>query len=77
LYAEAVAYVGLSGEPDERLWSHALEDDSTVVTTKARLQPQVIQAILRHSDISVTLDFYLATPEEEAREALDKVSSLI
>lgn len=36
LYAEAVAYVGLSGEPDEHLWSYALEDDSTVVTTKAR-----------------------------------------
>jgi hypothetical protein len=29
------------------------------------------------SDISVTLDFYLATPEEEAGEALDKLSSLI
>ena len=43
----------------------------------ARLQPKVIQAILRHSDISVTLDFYLATPKGEAREALDKVSSLI
>jgi predicted nuclease of predicted toxin-antitoxin system len=36
LYAEAVAYVGLSGEPDEHLWSYALEDDSTVVTTNAR-----------------------------------------
>ena len=44
---------------------------------RARLQPKVIQAILRHSDISVTLGFYLATPQKEARDALDKVSSLI
>ena len=25
LYAEAVAHVGLSGEPDEHIWNYALE----------------------------------------------------
>lgn len=30
LYAEAVAHVGLSREPDERIWSYALEHDFTV-----------------------------------------------
>lgn len=36
LYAEAVAHVGLSGEPDEHIWNYALEHDFTVVTTNAR-----------------------------------------
>jgi predicted nuclease of predicted toxin-antitoxin system len=36
LYAEAVAHVGLSGEPDEHIWNYALELDFTVVTTNAR-----------------------------------------
>jgi predicted nuclease of predicted toxin-antitoxin system len=36
LYAEAVAHVGLSGEPDEHIWNNALEHDFTVVTTNAR-----------------------------------------
>lgn len=39
LYAEAVAHVGLSREPDERIWSYALEHDFAVVTTNARLHP--------------------------------------
>ena len=36
LCAEAVAHVGLSGEPDEHIWNYALEHDFTVVTTNAR-----------------------------------------
>jgi len=36
LYAEAVAHVGLSGDPDEHIWNYALEHDFTVVTTNAR-----------------------------------------
>jgi hypothetical protein len=41
------------------------------------VKPKVIQAILRHSDISVTLNFYVETPEQESREALDKLTSLM
>jgi integrase len=39
--------------------------------------PKVIQAILRHSDISTTLSFYVETPEAESREALDKLMGLM
>src|SRR5216684_5440572 len=41
------------------------------------VKPKVIQAILRHSDISTTLDFYVETPESESREALDKLTTLM
>ena len=41
------------------------------------VKPKVIQAILRHGDIATTLDFYVETPESEAREALDKLSGLM
>lgn len=36
VHAEAVAHVGLSGAPDERVWDYALEHDFTVVTSNAR-----------------------------------------
>lgn len=41
------------------------------------VKPKVIQAILRHSDIATTLDFYVETSETESREALDKLTSLM
>jgi methylmalonyl-CoA mutase cobalamin-binding subunit len=41
------------------------------------MKAKVIQASLRHSDISVALDSCAETPKEEAREALDKLPSLI
>jgi len=41
------------------------------------VKPKVIQAILRHSDIATTLDFYVETSEAESREALDKLTSLM
>jgi len=41
------------------------------------VKPKVIQAVLRHSDISTTLSFYVETPEEESREALDKLMGLM
>jgi len=37
------------------------------------VQPKVIQAILRHSDIGTTLQYYVQTPTEESREALAKI----
>jgi len=40
-------------------------------------KPKVIQAILRHSDIGTTLSYYVATPEAETREALDKLTELM
>lgn len=41
------------------------------------VKPKVIQAILRHSDIATTLDFYVETSETESREALDKLTALM
>ena len=39
--------------------------------------PKAIRAILRHSDISTTLDFYVETSESESRAALDKLTTLM
>jgi integrase len=39
------------------------------------VQPKVIQAILRHSDIGTTLAYYVQTPAEESREALQQIES--
>jgi integrase len=41
------------------------------------VKPKVIQAILRHSDIATTLDFYVETSDAESREALDKLMGLM
>jgi predicted nuclease of predicted toxin-antitoxin system len=35
VFAQAVAHVGLSGKPDQTIWSYALEHDLAVVTTNA------------------------------------------
>jgi integrase len=37
------------------------------------VQPKVIQAILRHSDIGTTLEYYVQTPNAESREAIEKI----
>ena len=41
------------------------------------VKPKVIQAILRHSDIATTLDFYVETSEAESRSALDMLTNLM
>jgi site-specific recombinase XerD len=41
------------------------------------VKPKVIQAILRHSDIATTLEFYVETSDAESREALDKLTGLM
>jgi integrase len=41
------------------------------------VNPKVIAGILRHSDISTTLEFYIKTPDSEAREAMDKLEARI
>jgi integrase len=37
------------------------------------VQPKIIQAILRHSDIGTTLAYYVAIPDSESRAALQKL----
>ncbi len=41
------------------------------------VKPKVIQAILRHSDIATTLDFYVETSDAESRAALDMLTNLM
>jgi integrase len=41
------------------------------------VKPKVIQAVLRHSDISTTMEFYVETSEIESRDALDKLLGLV
>jgi integrase len=37
------------------------------------VSPKIIAAILRHSDIGTTLQYYVQTPTEESREALQQI----
>jgi integrase len=39
------------------------------------VSPKVIAAILRHSDIGTTLAYYVQTPTEESREALEQIEA--
>jgi integrase len=41
------------------------------------VHPKVIQALLRHGDISTTLQFYVQTPDSESRAALQKLEESI
>jgi integrase len=41
------------------------------------VQPKVIQAILRHSDIGTTLSYYVQTPDDESRSALQKLEDRV
>lgn len=41
------------------------------------VKPSTIATILRHADISTTLNWYVEIPESESREALDKLTNLM
>ena len=41
------------------------------------VDPRVTQAILRHSDMRTTLEFYTMIPDAEARSALDKIDQWV
>ena len=41
------------------------------------VKPQIIAAIIRHSDVAITLQYYIATPEAESRDAMDKLQDLM
>jgi integrase len=41
------------------------------------VKPRFIQAILRHSDIAVTMGYYVESSEEETRAALNKLQDLL
>jgi integrase len=41
------------------------------------VKPKVIQAILRHSNLATTMEFYVETSDAESRDALDKLMGLV
>ncbi len=41
------------------------------------VNPKVIQAMLRHGDVSTTLQFYVKTQDSETRQAMEKLEERI
>lgn len=66
-------------EPELLRWKgwHAFRRSLASNLYSCGVSPKVIQAILRHSDIGTTLDYYVQTPDNEAREALQKIEEWI
>ncbi len=76
----ALAKAALANEEDELLeWRgwHAFRRSLASNLYSCGVSPKVTQAILRHSDIGTTLDFYVQTPDKESREALQKIEDWI
>jgi integrase len=76
----ALAKATLESDGDEVLeWRgwHAFRRSLASNLYSCGVSPKVIQAILRHSDIGTTLDFYVQTPDKESREALQKIEDWI
>jgi integrase len=61
--------------PQWRGW-HSFRRSLASILYELHVKPKVIQAILRHSDIGVTLSYYVQTPEAESREALSQMEDL-
>ncbi len=68
-------------EPDESIpkWKgwHCFRRSLASNLYAMGVKPKVIQAILRHSDIATTLDFYVETSDAESRAALDMLTALM
>jgi integrase len=65
------------GDPLEWKGWHAFRRSLASNLYSCGVSPKVIQAILRHSDIGTTLDFYVQTPDAESRSALLKIEDWI
>ena len=62
--------------PQWRGW-HAFRRSLASNLYSLGVKPKVIQAILRHADIGTTLAYYVETPDDEAREALEKIDEWV
>jgi integrase len=62
--------------PDWRGW-HAFRRSLASNLYSCGVSPKVIQAIMRHSDMGTTLQYYVQTPDEESRAALQKIEDWI
>ena len=78
--ARRVIKPALIGNEGQRLkWKgwHAFRASLATNLYSCGVSPKIIQSILRHSDIGTTLDFYVQTPDNEARAALQKIEDLL
>ena len=56
---------------------HAFQRSLAINVSSCGVEPKIIQAILRHSDIGTTMNIYVQPPDTEARAALQKIEDLI
>jgi integrase len=56
---------------------HAFRRSLATNLLGCRVEPKIIQQILRHSNIATTMDIYVQPPDTEARAALKKIEDLI
>jgi len=56
---------------------HAFRRSLATNLSSCGVEPRIIQAILRHSDIGTTMNIYVQPPDTEARAALDKIADLL
>ena len=63
-----------AGVPSIRL--HDLRHTMATLALTAGIHPKVVQEMLGHSGIAVTLDIYSHVPQAAQRDAADRVASL-
>jgi integrase len=73
--ARRVIIPAITGKVDWRGW-HAFRRGLASNLYALSVPPKIIQAILRHADISTTLKYYVQTNEPASREALEKLENL-
>jgi|HubBroStandDraft_2_1064218.scaffolds.fasta_scaffold09110_2 integrase len=56
---------------------HAFRRGLATNLISMRVRPQVVQAILRHSDLGVTLAYYDMTPESDMRDRIQLMESAL
>lgn len=56
---------------------HAFRRSLATNLMSCGVAPRIIQAILRHSDVTTTMNIYVQPPSAESREALDKIAQML
>jgi integrase len=56
---------------------HAFRRSLATNLSSCGVEPKIIQAILRHSDIATTMNIYVQPPDTETRAALQKIEDLM
>jgi integrase len=56
---------------------HAFRRSLATNLLSCGVEPKVIQAILRHSSVQLTMDLYTQVPDADSRAALQKIENLL